>query len=199
MERYRQSLPAARLVLFDRYELVDSAINLVGVGSVGTLCAVAMFFAAEDDPLFLQVKEARDSALARHVDHPAFESNGALVVFGQRLMQAASDALLGHMVSAQGRHLYVRHLRDVKFKPAIEIYTPQNMLTYARSSGWALANAHAQSGDAPVIAGYIGKSDVFADAFAVFAVDYAEQNERDHAALVAAVRPGRVEAEMESG
>jgi predicted alpha/beta hydrolase len=113
-------------------------------------------------------------------------------------MQAASDVFLGHMVSPLGQHLYVRQLRDVKVKSMIEIFTPQNMLGFARNTARALARAHARSGDAAVIAGYIGKSDELAEAVAEFAVDYAEQNERDHAALVAAVRAGRIETEMES-
>jgi len=197
VQRYRESLPLERHVLFDRYELADVAIKVVGVGSVGTLCAVALFFAAEDDPLFLQVKEARDSVLAPYIDYKGFGSNGERVVFGQRLMQAASDVFLGHMVSPLGQHMYVRQLRDVKVKPLIEIYNAQNMLGYARSTGWALARAHARSGDPAVIAGYIGKGEVLAEAIADFAVAYAECNERDHAALVAAVRAGRLEAETE--
>lgn len=195
--RYRDSLPVERHVLFDRYELADVAIKVVGVGSVGTLCAVALFFAAEDDPLFLQVKEARDSVLAPYVHYKGFASNGERVVLGQRLMQAASDVFLGHMVGVQGRHMYVRQLRDVKVKPLVEIYNAQNMLGFARSTGWALARAHARSGDPAVIAGYIGKGEVFADAIAEFAVAYADCNERDHAALLAAVRAGRVDAETE--
>ena len=195
--RYRDSLPVERHVLFDRYELADVAIKVVGVGSVGTLCAVALFFAAEDDPLFLQVKEARDSVLAPYVHYKGFASNGERVVLGQRLMQAASDVFLGHMVGVQGRHMYVRQLRDVKVKPLVEIYNAQNMLGFARSTGWALARAHARSGDPAVIAGYIGKGDVFADAIAEFALAYADCNERDHAALLAAVRAGRIDAETE--
>ena len=197
IQRYRDSLPRERHVLFDRYELADVAIKVVGVGSVGTLCAVALLFAAEDDPLFLQVKEARDSVLAPYVDYPGFASNGERVVFGQRLMQAASDVFLGHMVSPLDQHLYVRQLRDVKVKPLVEIYSPQNMLDYARSTGWALARAHARSGDAAVLAGYIGKGDDLPEALAEFAVAYADQNERDHAALRDAVRAGRIEVESE--
>ena len=197
IERYRSSLPVERHVLFDRYELADVAIKVVGVGSVGTLCAVALLFAAEDDPLFLQVKEARDSVLAPYVHYKGFASNGERVVLGQRLMQAASDVFLGHLVTAGGQHLYVRQLRDVKVKPLVEVYNAQNMLGFARNTGWALARAHARSGDAAVIAGYVGKGEVLADAVAEFAVAYAEQNERDHAALVAAVRAGRIDAETE--
>ena len=196
--RYRESMPRDRRLLLDRYEVADMAIKVVGVGSVGTFCAIVLLFAAEDDPLFLQVKEARDSVLAPYVTFPPFPSNGERVVVGQRVMQAASDVFLGHLVSVAGRHLYVRQLRDVKVKPMIEIFTPQNMLGFARDTGCALARAHARSADPAVIAGYIGKGDAFAEALGEFAVDYADQNERDHAALVAAVRAGRIEAETEA-
>ncbi|MCL6262315.1 DUF2252 domain-containing protein [Craterilacuibacter sp. RT1T] len=193
LRRYRESLPPERRMLFDRYELADIAIKVVGVGSVGTLCAIALFFAAEEDALFLQVKEARSSVLAPYVDVEPFASNGERVVFGQRLMQAASDVFLGHLVGVQGRQMYIRQLRDVKVKPMVEIFSPGNMLGFARNTGWALARAHARSGDAAVIAGYIGKSAVLADAIAEFALDYAAQNERDFAALREAARLGRVD------
>lgn len=193
LRRYRESLPPERRQLFDRYELADIAMKVVGVGSVGTLCAIVLFFAAEDDALFLQVKEARDSVLAPYVDVEPFASNGERVVFGQRLMQAASDVFLGHLVGVQGRQMYIRQLRDVKVKPMVEIFTPDNMLGFARNTGWALARAHARSGDAAVIAGYIGKSGVLADAIAEFALDYAAQNERDFAALREAARLGRID------
>ena len=197
LDRYRQSLAAERRVLLDRYQLADVAVKVVGVGSVGTLCAVALLFAAEDDPLFLQVKEARDSVLAPYVKHQAFATNGERVVFGQRLMQASSDVFLGHTVGASGMHFYVRQLRDVKVKPLVEIFTPQNMRDFARNTGWALARAHARSADAALIAGYIGKGSTFAKAIAGFAMRYAEQNARDHAALLQAVRAGRVDAVTE--
>ena len=196
--RYRASLPAERHVLLDRYELTDVAVKVVGVGSVGTVCAIALLFAAEDDPLFIQIKEARPSVLAPYVDAPPFATNGERVVFGQRLMQASSDVFLGHLVSVKGIEFYVRQLRDVKVKPLVEIFTPQNMLGFARNTGWALARAHARSGDAAVISGYIGKGDTLGGAIADFSVAYAEQNQHDHAALIAAVRAGRVDAVIES-
>jgi uncharacterized protein (DUF2252 family) len=192
--RYRESLSAERRVLLDRYELADVAIKVVGVGSVGTLCAVGLLFAAEDDPLFLQVKQARPSVLEPYVKSPRYASHGERVVFGQRLMQAASDIFLGHAVGALGTHFYVRQLHDVKVKPLVEIFTPQNMRGFARNTGWALARAHARSGDPALIAGYIGKGIQFAQAIASFAMGYANQNLQDHAALVEAVRAGRVEA-----
>jgi hypothetical protein len=128
-----------------------------------------------------------------------FATQGERMVFGQRLMQAASDLFLGHTIGPQRQHMDVRQLRDVKVKPMVELYNPRNMLRYAASTGWALARAHARSGDPTVLAGYIGKGDALVEAIAQFAVDYAEQNERDHAALVAAVRAGRIEAETDAG
>jgi uncharacterized protein (DUF2252 family) len=195
--RYRASLAPERRVLLDRYELADIAIKVVGVGSVGTLCAVALFFASSTDPLFLQVKQVNRSVLEPYVGANPFGSDGERVVVGQRLMQAASDVFLGHMVGVAGRHYYVRQLRDVKVRPMVEIYTPANMADYARSCGIALARAHARSGDPAILAGYLGKGGAFGDALASFAVAYADQNERDHAALVEAVRVGRVEAQLE--
>ena len=197
--RYRDSLPTERHVLLDRYEIADVAMKVVGVGSVGTRCAIVLLFAAEDDPLFLQVKEARESVLAPYIQYKGFASNGERVVLGQRLMQAASDVFLGHYIAEGGQHMYTRQLRDVKVKPMVETYTPRDMLGYARSTGWALARAHARTGDACVISGYIGKGDELVEAIADFAVDYAAQNQRDHAALRAAVRSGRLEANTAAG
>jgi uncharacterized protein (DUF2252 family) len=197
LQRYRATLAPERRVLLDRYELADVAIKVVGVGSVGTLCAVALLLAAGNDPLFLQVKQVSSSVLEPYVGLSPFSSDGERVVFGQRLMQAASDVFLGHIVGVRERHFYVRQLRDVKIRPMVEIYTPANMADYARSCGIALARAHARSGDPALLAGYIGKGRTLADAIAAFAVAYADQNERDHAALVDAVRDGRVEVQFE--
>ena len=194
---YRESLPPERRVLLDRYEVADVAMKVVGVGSVGTICAVAMAFAAEDDPLFLQLKQARRSVLAPHVDVQAFATEGERVVFGQRLMQASSDLFLGHLVSARGTHLYVRQLRDVKIKPQVELFGPRVMRDYARATGWALARAHARSGDPALLSGYIGGGAALAEAMSAFAFAYAEQNERDHQALLQALRDGRLDAEFE--
>lgn len=194
---YRESLRPEIRVLFDRYEYADSAIKVVGVGSVGTYCAVGLFFAAENDPLFLQLKEARPSVLEPYVEVHPFASHGERVVFGQRLMQAASDIFLGHYINLEGKQCYVRQLRDVKVKPLVEIFNAANMLGFARNCGWALAKAHARSGDPAVIAGYIGKGSVFADAVAAFAEAYADQNEKDHALLINAIRDGRIDAYTE--
>jgi uncharacterized protein (DUF2252 family) len=197
MTLYRESLPPERRVLLDRYQLVDTAIKVVGVGSVGTYCTIGLFFAAENDPLFLQLKEARQSVLEPYVDFAPFPSHGERVVFGQRLMQTASDIFLGHTIADSGRHCYIRQLRDVKVKPMVEIFNPANMLSYAGNCGWALADAHARSGDAAIIAGYIGKGDVFAEAVYEFSVKYAQQNDADYAALEAAVKDGTVNAQIE--
>jgi uncharacterized protein (DUF2252 family) len=194
---YRESLRPEIRVLFDRYEYADSAIKVVGVGSVGTYCAVGLFFAAENDPLFLQLKEARPSVLEPYVEVHPFASHGERVVFGQRLMQAASDIFLGHYINLEGRQCYVRQLRDVKVKPLVEIFNAANMLGFARNCGWALAKAHARSGDPAVIAGYIGKGSIFADAVATFAEAYADQNEKDHVLLINAIRDGKIEAYTE--
>jgi uncharacterized protein (DUF2252 family) len=195
---YRESLPADRRVLFDRYEFVDNAIKVVGVGSVGTICGIALFFAAENDPLFLQVKEARQSVLEPYSQFINSESsNGARVVVGQRIMQAASDIFLGHYVGDTGRHFYVRQLRDVKVKPLVEIFDPRHMLGFARNCGWALARAHAKSGDPAIIAGYIGKGSVFPNAIAQFADAYMKQNLADHARMGEAIKAGTIEAHAE--
>ena len=191
---YRDSLPLERRVLFDRYDLADTAMKVVGVGSVGTYCSIGLFFAADNDPLFLQFKEARSSVLERYVSLPPFQTHGERVVFGQKLMQAASDIFLGHALGIGGRTFYIRQLRDVKVKPMVEIYNTKEMFGYARNCGWALAMAHARSGDPAIISGYIGKSNLFPAAIASFAEAYSKQNKFDHGALIDAVRDGIVEA-----
>jgi len=192
VERYRSSLPDDRRVLFDRYQLCDVAVKVVGVGSVGTLCGVALFLARGDDPLFLQIKEARASVLEPYAGKSVYPNHGERVVIGQRLMQAASDIFLGWTHGDRGRNFYLRQLRDMKLKPVIEIMKPVNLVRYGGVCGWALARAHARSGDPAVIAGYIGKRTTFDQAITEFADAYADQNERDHAALVAAVRAGHI-------
>ena len=191
---YLKSLPPERRVLLDRYTMADVAIKVVGVGSVGTFCGIALLMSGKGDPLFLQFKQARKSVLEPYAGANPFNHSGQRVVVGQRLMQAASDMFLGWYTGAQGRHFYVRQLSDAKIKPVVEIMKPQNLLNYADLCGWALARAHARSGDAAVLTGYLGTSTAFEDAIADFSVAYADQNERDHAALVAAVRAGKVEA-----
>jgi uncharacterized protein (DUF2252 family) len=193
---YRHSLPMERRVLIDRYTLTDVAMKVVGVGSVGTRCGIALLMSGKGDPLFLQFKQARQSVLEPYAGASPFTHSGQRVVVGQRLMQSASDMFLGWYTGREGDHFYVRQLSDAKIKPVIEIMKPQNLKNYATLCGWALARAHARSGDAAVLTGYLGSSSAFEDAIADFSAAYADQNERDHAALVAAVRAGKVEARL---
>ena len=194
---YRESLPDERRVLFDRYRLEDSAAKVVGIGSVGTRCMVALFFDKENHPLMLQIKEAVPSVLAPYAGKSRYDNEGQRVVIGQRLMQSSSDIFLGWARGRHGRDFFVRQLRDMKFSPPIERANAVQLKRYAAICGGILARAHAKSGDASTISGYLGKSDSFEQALGAFSLAYADQNEKDHAALVAAVRSGRVEALIE--
>jgi uncharacterized protein (DUF2252 family) len=196
---YKETLIPARRLLLDRFEVVDYAIKVVGVGSVGTFCGILLLMSGNGDPLFLQFKEARQSVLEPYCGASPFGHAGQRVVMGQRAMQAASDIFLGWATGAGAlkRHFFLRQLSDAKIKPVVEIMKEANLKGYARLCGMALARAHARSGDAAVLTGYMGKSSAFEDALADFGVAYADQNERDHAALVAAVRNGQIEAYME--
>jgi len=196
---YKETLIPARRLLLDRFEVVDYAIKVVGVGSVGTFCGILLLMSGNGDPLFLQFKEARQSVLEPYCGASPFGHAGQRVVMGQRIMQAASDIFLGWATGAGAlkRHFFLRQLSDAKIKPVVEIMKEANLKGYARLCGMALARAHARSGDAAVLTGYMGKSTAFEDALADFGVAYADQNERDHAALVAAVRNGQIEAYME--
>jgi uncharacterized protein (DUF2252 family) len=195
--RYRQSLADDRRHLLDRYQLLDIAQKVVGVGSVGTWCGVMLLVSAGNSPLFLQVKEACKSVLEPYLGRSAYSNRGQRVVMGQRLTQSASDIFLGWTEGIEGRHFYVRQLRDMKIKPLIEIFDATVMRQYAELCGWALAHAHARSGDAARIAGYLGKRDTFDTALAAFGERYADQNERDYDALKRAVASGRIEAAAE--
>jgi len=192
-DSYRESLLPERRVLLDRFETVDSAVKVVGVGSVGTYCGILLMVSGNGDPLFLQFKEARKSVIDPFVGRGPYQHQGQRVVAGQRLMQAASDMFLG-WTQGPTRQFYVRQLRDAKISPQIEVMRVPNLRRYGRLCARGLARAHARSGDAVLLSAYLGKSDAFADAMASFSVAYADQNERDHAALVKAVRAGRVEA-----
>jgi hypothetical protein len=174
------------------------AVKVVGVGSVGTACLIALFMAADDDPLFLQIKQANASVLEPYAGKSLHSNHGQRVVVGQRLMQAASDSFLGWTESQRGRHLYVRQLRDVKITAEIDSFDDQTLRRYAEACGWALARAHARSGDAAMISGYMGTGGIFDEAICDFAGDYADQAERDHKAFVKAIRDGRVKAVVES-
>jgi uncharacterized protein (DUF2252 family) len=195
-QKYRQTLADDRRALIDQYAITDLATKVVGVGSVGTYCGILLMIAGDDDPIFLQVKEARASVLEPYAGKSAYRNRGQRVVAGQRLMQAASDVFLG-WTEARKRHFYVRQLRDVKIKPPIEALDEPSLTKYAEWCGWALARAHAKSGDAAAISGYLGTSARFDDAIAAFAMGYAEQNERDHQTLRKAIRAGRIPAQRE--
>lgn len=192
---YRASLPEERRMLFDRFTPVDAALKVVGVGSVGTRCYVTLLLAAPDDPLFLQVKEARRSVLEPYVKGPRPTHNGQRVVVGQRLMQSATDIFLGWAKVPGARDFYVRQLRDMKISPEIESQTLRVMRSYANLCGLALARAHDKAGDAAMIAGYLGSKDQFDEAIGDYAVAYADQVERDYAAFVKAIRTGKLKTD----
>lgn len=194
---YRETLPEHRRVLLDRFKLMDHAIKVVGVGSVGTVCAIMLLMAGDKDPLFLQVKEARASVLEAYAGKSVYANHGQRVVVGCQLMQSASDLFLGWVEGQEGRHFYVRQLKDMKIKPLVEVFSPSVMRQYAEVCGWTLARAHARSGEPAKISGYLGKSDVFDEAVADFAITYADQSEQDHELLLKAVRAGRLEVLVE--
>ncbi len=195
-KRYRDSLAMSSRVLFDRFELLDVALKVVGIGSVGTFCEVALFRDAQAAPLFLQIKEARASVLEPYAARSVFPTHGQRVVYGQRLMQAASDIFLGWMVGLQpGRHFYVRQLRDMKIAMPVDPKDPADLAYFADACGWALALAHGRSGDPATIAGYLGTSDAFDDAIVKFAREYADQTERDYEALLKAIKSGRIKVQ----
>jgi uncharacterized protein (DUF2252 family) len=197
MEDYRLSLSDPVRVLFDRYRLDDIAVKVVGIGSVGMRCLVGLFSSAEGDPLLLQFKEASRSVLAPYAGDSVYQNQGQRVVTGQRLMQSSSDIFLGWTRGRKGFHFFGRQLRDMKFSFPVELAPPKGLRLYADVCGLTLARAHAKSGDAAAISGYLGKSDAFDQAIGKFALAYADQNARDHAALVAAARSGRIEALVE--
>ena len=196
LKQYRETLAEERRILFDRYKLVDWAVKVVGVGSVGTRCLVALLLAAPDDPLFLQFKEAPPSVLERYTGHARVPHNGQRVVVGQRLMQSASDIFLGWCRGPRGRDAYVRQLRDMKISADIETQPPKLMHAYATLCGLVLARAHDKAGDAAMIAGYLGSSDQFDEAIGDYAVAYADEVERDYRSFVRAIRSGRLKTDV---
>jgi hypothetical protein len=157
-----------------------------------------LLMAGENDPLFLQVKEARPSVLAPYAGKSQYASDGQRIVTGHHLMQTASDVFLGWTTGSGGRHFYVRQLKDMKIKPHVELFTPKVMLQYADLCARILARAHARSGEPAVISGYLGRSESFDEAVADFASAYADESERDHEALVRAVRRGTLEADLDA-
>ena len=194
---YRESLSPSIRPLFDRFHFCDLAIKVVGVGSVGTRCSIALFLAADDDPIFLQMKEARASVLEPYAGKSAYPNHGQRVVVGQRMMQTASDIFLGWTRTTAGVDIYVRQLRDMKISAVIEGWDFDTLRAYSRICAWALARAHARTGDAAAISGYIGSGRIFDDALCEFAVDYADQTINDHKVFAKAIREGRIQAILE--
>jgi uncharacterized protein (DUF2252 family) len=194
-QAYRATLSADRRVLFERYELVDAAFKVVGVGSVGTHCYIALWMADVDDPLFLQVKQALPSVLEGPTGSTIRENNGERVVVGQRVMQSASDIFLGWTRDPKGEDFYVRQLRDQKVAPDLATTTERTLAFFSDLCGQALARAHAKSGKAAEISGYLGSNDNFDDAISDYALSYADQVEKDYEAFRGAVRAGRFPTE----
>jgi len=197
---YRSTLPADRRRLLERYRYAHAARKVVGVGSVGTRAWIALMLGRDDaDPLFLQLKEAQASVLEPFLGKSELSNHGERVVEGQRLMQSASDIMLGWLrlqgVDGAVRDFYVRQLWDAKGSVMVEAMTPRVMMMYAKLCGWTLARAHARSGDAIAIASYLGSGDAFDRALASFAEAYADQNERDFDAMRQAVDSGRIVAD----
>ena len=198
---YRDSLAVERRAVLDGYRLVDAAFKVVGVGSVGTRAWIALMLGRdESDPLFLQIKEAQRSVLEPYAATSEFDHQGERVVHGQRLMQAAGDALLGWVrargIDGESRDFYVRRLWDWKGSVKVESMDARGLVAYAEICGMTLAHAHARGGDRIAIAAYLGKGDAFDRAMAEFAEAYADQSESDYEALRTAVAEGRVEATL---
>jgi len=194
---YRETLADDRRVLLDRYRVVDAAWKVVGIGSVGTRCAIVLMMSIANEPLFLQWKEARKSVLEPYAGKSGYPHHGQRVVMGQRLMQPASDIFLGWITTKKGYHGYVRQLRDAKIKPLVDTFDAEALDVFAQACGWALARSHAKAGDALTISGYLGSSDPFDEAMGEFALAYADQAERDHGTLKAAVRAGKINVYQE--
>jgi uncharacterized protein (DUF2252 family) len=192
---YRDTIEEDRRVLLDRFELVDGALKVVGVGSVGLAAYVLLFLDGNGDPLFLQAKQAEASVLERFLPPSTQASHGARVVAGQHRLQATSDVLLGWTVGAQGRHWYMRQLQDQKGGAVIDAMTIDDLTTWGELCGWALARGHARSGHPAEISGYLGVDSAFDHAIGDFATAYADQNDRDHASFVDAIKAGRIAAQ----
>jgi uncharacterized protein (DUF2252 family) len=195
---YRETLQDDRRHLLEEFRMVDLARKVVGVGSVGTRCWILLLLGRDgDDPLFLQIKEAQASVLEPYLGKSGYPNHGQRVVAGQRLMQTTSDIFLGWLRSKETldgaeRDFFVRQLWDWKTSVDLDTILPEGLELYGNVCGFLLARAHARSGDRIAIASYLGKSDVFDRALAEFAIAYADQNERDHAAVQKAAEDGRI-------
>ena len=196
LSAYRVTLQDDRQHLLEKFELIDAARKVVGVGSVGTRAFIGLLEGRDaNDPLFLQIKEATASVLEDHLPKSRYPNHGQRVVEGQRMMQAASDIFLGWTEGVEAdRHFYWRQLRDMKGAADVETMQPTGMSLYAHACGWTLARAHARSGDPIAIAGYLGKTDKFDRSIADFSARYADQIERDYERFTAAIRSGELDA-----
>jgi uncharacterized protein (DUF2252 family) len=194
-ETYRRSLPEERRLLLDRYELIDVAFKVVGVGSVGTFCAIGLFMSPDGAPLLLQIKEARISVLAPYTRRSEYSNQGKRVVVGQRITQAQADVFLGWTEqSGDDQHCYVRQLKDPKLARVADELAETSLSHHATLCGLTLARAHARSGDPAAITGYMGSGGAFDAAIAAFGSAYAEQTQEDWKLLRAAIKSGQIDA-----
>jgi uncharacterized protein (DUF2252 family) len=198
LAKYAETLREDYRAVFARFRYLDAAIKVVGVGSVGTRCFIVLLQGEHDDPLFLQIKEARKSVLQPFTGHSAWTNEGERVVSGQRLMQAVSDIFLGWARGPRGRDVYVRQLRDMKVSLELDKVQAEHLVLYGGLCGAALARAHAKAGRAQEIAGYLGAGTTFDDALGQYATGYADQVERDYEVFRDATRSGRLKTETSS-
>jgi uncharacterized protein (DUF2252 family) len=196
-EEYRKTLPEDRRVLLDKFEMVDIARKIVGIGSVGTVCGVILMVSSEQDILVLQLKEARPSVLEPYAGASKYAHHGQRIVNGQKLMQAASDMFLGWLTGPRKphRHFFIRQLRDVKIGANTALWGKSDFKVMAEIAGEILARAHARSGDAALLRGYLGKTDAFDNAITSYATAYAKQTVRDHAQFLKACKSGRLKVQ----
>ena len=197
LEQYKKTLQEDRQRLFSRYKLTDFAIKVVGIGSVGTMCAIILMMAPDNEVLVLQLKEARESVLEPYAGKSEFENHGQRVVAGQRIVQSASDIFLGWTEFDDGKQFYLRQLRDTKIKAETEFWEGPHFVEIAHTMGSVLARAHARSGDAAQISGYLGTGTEFDEAIGQFSLAYSDQTVKDHAKLVEAVKDGRIKVLIE--
>jgi uncharacterized protein (DUF2252 family) len=192
---YMKTMSHDRRELLGQFSVQDIVFKVVGVGSVGTRCMAVLLVDPTGKPLFVQIKEAKPSVIARYYKSPPVKHQGERVVQGQRMLQAASDIFLGWATSSLGRHYYFRQLRDMKLSASIELFDSDLLDGYARLCGWVMARAHAKAGGQAVeVSAYIGRGDQFAEALAAYAASYADQVERDYDVFVKACRSGVIEA-----
>jgi uncharacterized protein (DUF2252 family) len=196
-KHYAETLRSDTRRLLDHYDHVDVAIKVVGIGSVGTRCLIALWVNEDGDPLILQVKEARRSVLEPPGAKSRFKNQGQRIVDGQRLLQATSDIFLGWAPVRHGHDFYVRQYHDMKISAKPETFLPETLTGYSTMCGWAMARAHAKAGDSKMIAGYLGSNDQFDDAMVVYAKSYADQVERDFANFKKAISSGRLHTDID--